>query len=228
MRRLLSSGRTSAVALGAIALVIAFGAGAYAAPSGKTITVCVQKKSGALYKAKKCKKGASKLSWNEVGPQGPKGDTGVQGIQGIQGQQGPGATSLFDEAQNDETSSVQLTTVGPFTLYEQCTSPATGETQEVFDVSATAGTSWDALGTVTDNVGRASTGSTVSETWDGSGTTRVPVLTVDAAGGVLWLMSADLTLFEGSGGPTYYIPVNLIANSANGTCDVAGSAVPTS
>ena len=52
--------------LGVLALALAVTGGALAAGGGKTITVCVHKKGGALYQAKKCSKHDSKLSWNDL------------------------------------------------------------------------------------------------------------------------------------------------------------------
>jgi len=70
--------------LAALALAAAAAGGAWAASSGgKTITVCVKKKGGALYKAKKCAKHDSKLSWNKVGPAGAAGKNGTNGTNGL-------------------------------------------------------------------------------------------------------------------------------------------------
>jgi hypothetical protein len=83
-----------AAALSAAALLVA-GGGAYAlaSASGGTITVCVSHSRGALYKAKKCAKHDTKLSWNAQGPAGVPGTQGPQGALGAQGRQGPtGAT----------------------------------------------------------------------------------------------------------------------------------------
>ncbi len=83
--------RRSALGLGAATLLIA-GSGAYAlaASGGETITVCVNHSSGTLYKARKCARHDTQLSWNK---QGSPGATGPQGPIGMPGQQGPpGAT----------------------------------------------------------------------------------------------------------------------------------------
>lgn len=70
----------TATVLGSTLLVIV-GGGAYAlASSGAgTITVCVNHSSGVLYKAGRCHKNDTKLSWNR---QGPKGATGQRGPAG--------------------------------------------------------------------------------------------------------------------------------------------------
>ena len=74
---------------------------------GEVLTVCINKKTGAIKVAKKCPKGELKTTLGGVGPQGvqgekgdvgavgpvgpkgPKGDIGPIGEQGIQGVQGP-------------------------------------------------------------------------------------------------------------------------------------------
>jgi hypothetical protein len=81
--------------LGAAGLLIV-GGSAYAlgASGGGTIAVCVKHNGGALYKASKCAKHDTKLTWNKQGPpgatgrQGPPGATGQQGLKGDTG--GPG------------------------------------------------------------------------------------------------------------------------------------------
>ncbi|HEY1853290.1 MAG TPA: hypothetical protein VGG40_01770 [Solirubrobacterales bacterium] len=90
------------VGLGAAALLVAaVGAYALASSSGDTITVCVNRKGGALYKAKKCAKTDRKLTWNTQGPQGaagqpgPPGPRGEQGAQGQKGIQGPPGISNY-------------------------------------------------------------------------------------------------------------------------------------
>jgi hypothetical protein len=76
----------SAAALGvAVLLLVGSGTYALASSSGGTITVCVSRHSGALYKAKKCAKRDRRLSWDQVGPVGPKGAPGAAGSQGPAG-----------------------------------------------------------------------------------------------------------------------------------------------
>jgi hypothetical protein len=59
----------------AITLMLLAAGGAYALASsaGGTITVCVSHKDGTLYRAAKCAKHDTKLSWNKQGPPGKNG-----------------------------------------------------------------------------------------------------------------------------------------------------------
>jgi hypothetical protein len=71
-----------------VAVAIAAAGAAYAAGGGGKITVCVHKKGGALYSAKKCSKHDSKLTWNVQGPAGSNGRNGANGANGAPGQNG--------------------------------------------------------------------------------------------------------------------------------------------
>src|SRR5690348_17232573 len=62
--------------MGIAALGIAVGGVAYAAGGSGTITVCVHKSGGGLYKAKKCKRHDKTLSWNKQGVAGRPGAPG--------------------------------------------------------------------------------------------------------------------------------------------------------
>jgi hypothetical protein len=91
----------SAATLGAGALLLGGGtAYALASSTGATITVCVKHDGGAFYKAKKCAKHDSRLSWNKQGSAGVTGATGATGAIGLRGPkgdtgaQGPGATTF--------------------------------------------------------------------------------------------------------------------------------------
>jgi hypothetical protein len=90
MRGLSSGWRVPAVAVGVAVAMIAAGGGAFAASSGGggTITACAKKHTGTLYMAKKCKKGDTKLSWNEQGPAGSPGKDGANGTDGATGADG--------------------------------------------------------------------------------------------------------------------------------------------
>jgi hypothetical protein len=114
MRQLLADRNVPALALAAIALALAAGGGAYAATVGSaTITVCVHRRGGGLYEARRCVKGNTKLSWNVTGPPGPpgprgprgalvRGSRGLQGATGAQGASGangaPGVSTAYNNA----------------------------------------------------------------------------------------------------------------------------------
>jgi hypothetical protein len=89
----------------AVAVLLLVGGGAYAlaASGGGTITVCVKHKGGALYKAKKCAKHDSKLSWGKQGPKGATGVAGATGAAGTTGAQGPGGSILSYDANASAT-----------------------------------------------------------------------------------------------------------------------------
>ena len=119
MRSFLQRRSAPATVLGIIALVVAAAGGAYAATSGGgKISVCVSKSGGALYKAKHCAAGDSKLSWNVTGPKGATGQTGQTGGTGAAGPTGPtgpgGATGPPGPAGNNvtvtETNTVNVAT----------------------------------------------------------------------------------------------------------------------
>jgi len=74
--------------VGALALVTLASGVTYAATRTApvtTITACVHKSGGGLYKAAKCASGDSKLTWNIKGNTGPKGNTGQKGNTGPAG-----------------------------------------------------------------------------------------------------------------------------------------------
>jgi hypothetical protein len=89
LKRLLAGRNTSALAVGAIVLVIGAAGGAYAANGSGSITVCIHHNGGGLYQAHKCARHDGKLRWNVQGPTGSQGTQGPQGIQGPQGNAGP-------------------------------------------------------------------------------------------------------------------------------------------
>lgn len=87
MRRLLQARFTPAALVGIIALLVA--GGGYALASGSnSITLCVKKHGGAVYKAKKCKKHDSKLTFSKTGPTGNAGPAGAAGAAGAKGATG--------------------------------------------------------------------------------------------------------------------------------------------
>lgn len=99
MNHLLAHARRNAIPYVVLALVLAIGAGggyALAASKSKTITVCADKKTGLLHLHKhgKCKRGQTRVTWNQRGPRG------VQGVQGPAGQAGAPAVSVWANVAN--------------------------------------------------------------------------------------------------------------------------------
>ena len=82
----------------ALVLVLAIGAGggyAIAAGKTKTITVCADKGTGILHfksRGGRCKRGQTRVTWNQQGPQGP---------QGFQGPAGAPAVSVWAQVATD-------------------------------------------------------------------------------------------------------------------------------
>jgi hypothetical protein len=71
-----------------IALAVALGGGggyALAATNTKTVTVCANEKTGAFYlhHRGRCKRGQTRITWNQKGPQGPQGATGPAGAPAV-------------------------------------------------------------------------------------------------------------------------------------------------
>jgi hypothetical protein len=102
MRRLLRTRSAAATVLGIIALVVAASAALGASRGDRSITTCVHKTGGGLYRAKHCAKHDSSLRWSVAGPrgaggpQGPQGPAGAKGDRGAQGPQGdPGSARGF-------------------------------------------------------------------------------------------------------------------------------------
>lgn len=56
---------------------------------GEVLTVCINKKNGAIKVSKKCSREERKTTLGGIGPQGPKGDKGDTGAVGATGPQGP-------------------------------------------------------------------------------------------------------------------------------------------
>ena len=87
MTDLLAHMRRSAIPYVALLLVLVAGLGggyALAASKTKSITVCADKKTGILHlKTRgKCKRGQTRVTWNQQGPQGPAGVAGSGGCAG--------------------------------------------------------------------------------------------------------------------------------------------------
>ena len=78
----------------AVVLVLGIGGGyAYAATKTKTITVCADKGTGVLHLKNhgRCKRGQTRVTWNQQGP---------QGVQGPAGQTGAAAVSVWGQVTN--------------------------------------------------------------------------------------------------------------------------------
>ena len=99
MTDLLAHARRNAIPYVALLLVLAIGLGggyAIAASKTKTITVCADKRTGILHLKTRgrCKRGQTRVTWNQQGPQGP------QGFQGPAGQAGAPAVSVWGNVDN--------------------------------------------------------------------------------------------------------------------------------
>ena len=91
---------SSATLVAVVALGAGVAGGALAAGNASpTITACVHKHGGGLYRAKHCARHDRKLSWNELGPQGPPGNVGQQGPQGPPGT--VDTSNFYTKAQSD-------------------------------------------------------------------------------------------------------------------------------
>jgi hypothetical protein len=96
-----------------LAVVLAMSGGAVAATGGFTsggkLQACVSQEGGLrlLKSGKKCKKGQSPISWNQVGPKGPAGAQGPAGAGGAAGTPGtPGASAVTLWAEVDASGHV--------------------------------------------------------------------------------------------------------------------------
>ena len=87
-RRLLLGRFTPAALVGVITLLIA-GGGYALASGGNSLTVCVKKNGGTVYKARKCNKHDAKLTLQNTGKTGPAGQRGPAGPAGQTGPAGP-------------------------------------------------------------------------------------------------------------------------------------------
>lgn len=128
------------VALLAAATISLFAALAMASQAGAaTYYACVKKNGSAHIFAKKpkCKKGESKLSWNNAGPAGKNGANGANGLSGANGKegaqgpigpQGPGATTFtFDASATATPPRVTLGTMLGDTVSAECFRSGGGE-----------------------------------------------------------------------------------------------------
>lgn len=108
---------------------------AISAPQGDLLKVCIDKKSGAIRAASKCKNTEKAYSLGGPGAQGPKGDEGPkgdQGIQGIQGIKGDTGSQGIQGVQGERGSQGERGFVG-----------ATGATGSVSGLRTRSITVWD-------------------------------------------------------------------------------------
>jgi len=123
-------------------LVLAIGLGggyAIAASKTKTITVCADKGTGILHLKThgRCKRGQTRVTWNQVGPQGP------QGAQGAAGQPGAAAVSIWANVDNagsvvsGQGLSVQHVAAGTYQVTITAPQCAHGANAPVISVSDT-------------------------------------------------------------------------------------------
>ena len=111
---LLQHVRRNAIPYLVCGVVLALGVGggyAYAASKTKTITVCADKGTGVLHLHNhgKCKRGQTRVTWNQKGPQG------AQGTQGPAGAPGAPAVSVWAQVTN-----AGLAVLGPGSLGPAC------------------------------------------------------------------------------------------------------------
>jgi hypothetical protein len=79
MTKLIAYARGNAIAIAALFLALSGGYAIAATTSTKTISACANKKTGELFLHGRsgCKRGQSKVTWNQQGPQGKQGATGA-------------------------------------------------------------------------------------------------------------------------------------------------------
>ncbi|HUA46141.1 MAG TPA: hypothetical protein VMA77_13000 [Solirubrobacteraceae bacterium] len=140
----LSSARRNPIPYLALLLVLALGAGggyAFAASKNNTITVCADKGTGILHlktRGGRCKRGQTRVTWNQRGPEGP------QGAQGPTGQPGAPAVSVWANVANagsvvsGQGLSVQRVSAGTYQVTITAPGCANGSNAPVVTVSDTS------------------------------------------------------------------------------------------
>jgi hypothetical protein len=126
-----------------IVLVVGAGAGyAFAATKTKSITVCADRTTGILHlktHSGRCKRGQTRVTWNQQGP---------QGVQGPAGQPGAAAVSVWANIANDgavvsgQGLSVQRVSAGTYQIRvtaAACAEAANAPVVTVADTSAPGG-----------------------------------------------------------------------------------------
>ena len=119
----------------AVVLVLGVGGSyAYAASKTKTITVCADKGTGVLHLKNRgrCKRGQTRVTWNQQGP---------QGVQGPAGQAGAPAVSIWGQVTNSgslfsgQGLSVQHVSAGTYQVTITAPACAQGSNAPVITVS---------------------------------------------------------------------------------------------
>jgi hypothetical protein len=133
--------KTTIVSVALLLGVIAAAGGGYAlaASKTKTITVCADKGTGVLHLKNrgKCKRGQTRVTWNQKGPQG------AQGFQGPAGQPGAPAVSVWANVANagsvvsGQGLSVQHVSTGIYQVVITSAACAHGANAPVVSVSDT-------------------------------------------------------------------------------------------
>jgi hypothetical protein len=161
------------LALAAVMLALAVAGGALAASSGgtKTIIVCVKKKGGELYRAKKCGKAATKLTWNQTGPQGLRGVQGVQGPPGDPGNDGTNGIGAERYPYSSTGGTDVITDLGPLELIGLCNVAGGGTPEYYLGLSSTSAIPVTIEGQY--NAADYAVGTTPAPTSGGSGTAYV-------------------------------------------------------
>jgi hypothetical protein len=123
MSRRINRRPSPAVAIALLALFVALGGGALAATSltAGTITVCVSKRGGTLYKANGCKRQDASLTWDRRGPRGLTGPRGPRGIRGITGANG--AVQGFEATEANPVDFTGATSEAPQTILTRSLPP---------------------------------------------------------------------------------------------------------
>jgi hypothetical protein len=120
-----------------VVLLLGLGGGyAYAASKTKTITVCADKGTGTLHLKThgRCRRGRTRVTWNQRGPQGPQGPTGQTGAPAVNvWAQVTNAGALF----SGQGLSVQHVSTGTYQVTITASTCANGLNAPVITVSDT-------------------------------------------------------------------------------------------
>lgn len=211
----------TALAAGLAALLIGAAGGAFAESGGGTITACVRKHGGALYRASKCAKGDGKLTWNRVGP---RGSAGANGTNGSAGPQGPGAIAIDTLVAHSPDTNPTFGTVGtfgPMTLSLACEDSTV--TSEVLHAAASA-SGWSDLGSF--QVNGPSANGVPSRLANGLTSAPQQVFDIDGSTSASYITTLHLYFYNGAS--VYNASLIIDAGSLGGACTVVGTVTPAS